>query len=111
VVEGKNAGATSISRSNDAQWRCASLSFLPPCAQEMSRLAKLFYPDAGIASVSFSVNDRSRSCATMCRTDRPEASTFISRLFSSATGQSARVDSDSGGWLLECPTRYSISRT
>jgi len=27
MVERKNAGATSISRSNDAQWRCASLSF------------------------------------------------------------------------------------
>lgn len=46
-----------------------------------------------------------RGSAAMCRTDRPEASAFISRLFSSATGQPARVDSDSGGWLLECPTR------
>ncbi|KYM79214.1 hypothetical protein ALC53_10379 [Atta colombica] len=65
------------------------------CVQEMSQLAKLFYPNAGIASVSFSVNDR--SCATICRTDKPEASAFISWLFSSATGQPARVDSDSGG--------------
>lgn len=46
-----------------------------------------------------------RGSDAMRRTDRPEASAFISRLFSSATGQPARVDSDSGGWLLECPTR------
>lgn len=97
-----------------AMMACLIIRLLPACARENGRNRETFFlylsecsPDTtlGIASV-FILGRRSFSAAVR-RTDRPEASAFISRLFSSQPWASRRgwILSDSGGWLLECPMR------
>lgn len=99
-------------RLNDAaRRRCALLSGFFQRARGWTESRNFLYSNAErdarhrVGFHSRSTIVLGRGSAAMCRTDRPEASAFISRLFSSATGQPARVDSDSGGWLLECTTR------
>lgn len=81
------------SRSNDAQWQRASLSFLPACAQEPSRLAKLFIRTP--ASRQF----HSRSTIVLVAALRCAGLTDR-RLRRSLAGYSVQPRASRRGWIL-----------